>query len=362
MSYRIELEKYAGPSSRYTCPSCNGKKEFTRYIDTETGEHIADHVGKCNREKNCDYHYTPKEYFRENPNAKFEGGTHFKNEADIIEPPKPIDYISKQIFQQTFNSVMQTNLAKFFIQIIGHEQTKLLFDRYHVARSNFDNGTATLFWRVDVNGNIRQGKVIPYHAETGKRKRKPEVTIESIFISGPLNTKRKEQGLEKLNLQQCLFGEHLLSIDTSKPVGLVESEKTALIASLYMPDLIWIATGGKDGVKWVYEVYKVLANRTVIFFPDFDWSSIPKQITCFENWSEKVDRLKDVLPGNFKVSSLLEQALVNEDRANKKDLADVLLKTDADTGHALNEQGSPLFWDLVSANFKVNNPAKKIAA
>jgi rubredoxin len=63
---RFQLEKYRGPSTRYTCPECGKKKEFTRYIDIDTGNYIADHVGKCNREINCGYHYTPKQYFEEN--------------------------------------------------------------------------------------------------------------------------------------------------------------------------------------------------------------------------------------------------------------------------------------------------------
>ena len=39
---------------------------FTRYIDTETNQYIADDVGKCNRLDKCGYHYTPKQYFSDN--------------------------------------------------------------------------------------------------------------------------------------------------------------------------------------------------------------------------------------------------------------------------------------------------------
>jgi hypothetical protein len=30
------------------------------------GEHIHPSVGRCNRESNCGYHYTPKQYFQVN--------------------------------------------------------------------------------------------------------------------------------------------------------------------------------------------------------------------------------------------------------------------------------------------------------
>lgn len=38
-------------------------------------------------------------------------------------------------------------------------------------------------------------------------------------------------------MKQCLFGEHLLLQYPTKPVAIVESEKSALIASHFMPDL-----------------------------------------------------------------------------------------------------------------------------
>ena len=65
-NYRFTLEKYRGIKSRYTCPQCGRKYVFTRYIDTETNQYIADDVGKCNRLDKCGYHYTPKQYFSDN--------------------------------------------------------------------------------------------------------------------------------------------------------------------------------------------------------------------------------------------------------------------------------------------------------
>jgi hypothetical protein len=49
--------------------------------------------------------------------------------------------------------------------------------------------------------------------------------------------------LPAFQLSQCLFGEHLLK-DTETPVAIVESEKTAIIASCYYPEFIWLACGG----------------------------------------------------------------------------------------------------------------------
>ena len=73
-TYRFTLEKYRGISTRYTCPQCGRKHTFTRYIDTENNnQYISDNVGKCNRLDKCGYHYTPKQYFTDNPHKRDRG-------------------------------------------------------------------------------------------------------------------------------------------------------------------------------------------------------------------------------------------------------------------------------------------------
>ena len=70
-TYRFTLEKYRGISTRYTCPQCGRKHTFTRYIDTENNnQYLSDNVGKCNRLDKCGYHYTPKQYFADNPHER----------------------------------------------------------------------------------------------------------------------------------------------------------------------------------------------------------------------------------------------------------------------------------------------------
>ena len=67
-NYRFILEKYRGRGTRYSCPQCGRRYCFTRYIDTENNnQYISEKVGKCNRLDKCGYHYTPREYFADNP-------------------------------------------------------------------------------------------------------------------------------------------------------------------------------------------------------------------------------------------------------------------------------------------------------
>ncbi|MBP6610148.1 MAG: hypothetical protein KA206_03565, partial [Paludibacter sp.] len=61
------LQKYKGTSTRHTCPQCGKKQSFTLYFDGNTHQPINKKVGICNRESKCGYHYTPKQFFIDNP-------------------------------------------------------------------------------------------------------------------------------------------------------------------------------------------------------------------------------------------------------------------------------------------------------
>ena len=96
-NYRYQLERYRGRGTRYTCPQCGRKYTFTRYIDTENNnKYISENVGKCNRLDKCGYHYTPKQYFIDNPwkrdwqceNVKYIGK--FTYSHSQTPPPRPI--------------------------------------------------------------------------------------------------------------------------------------------------------------------------------------------------------------------------------------------------------------------------------
>ena len=87
--YRYSLEKYNGRNSRHVCPQCGRKQVFTRYIDNETKQYIADNVGKCNRLDKCGYHYTPKQYFDNNPWKKDKCCSFVQNDRVFEQMNKP---------------------------------------------------------------------------------------------------------------------------------------------------------------------------------------------------------------------------------------------------------------------------------
>lgn len=141
-----------------------------------------------------------------------------------------------------------------------------------------------------------------YNSNTGKRVKEPYNHITWVH-----SLKQPE-----FELKQCLFGEHLLR-DKVTPVAIVESEKTAIIASVYFPSLTWLAVGSLNNLN--AEKCAILAGRKVVLFPD---------INGFEKWNSTAKKLSHLAV--FSVSELLEHKAGAAERRQGYDLADYLIQ------------------------------------
>jgi len=318
---------------KIVCSGC-GQKRAVRYKNNETGEFFPDVVARCDRENSCGYHYTPKQYLND-IGAGYVPSVVKKEEA-VIEPK--IDLMPLRFIEASMDGYDQTNFAKFLIDLFGFEIARKALRKYFVGRSRNDNGKACIFWRIDQDGNVRTGKIMCYDPNTGKRNK----NINPTWVHSKMTP---------FNYRLCFFGEHLVGEYPETTIGITESEKTAIIASVFMPDITWIATGGNSGCKWKeYAVYKVLTNRNVILFPDFGYFNKKTQRTCYDEWQERSDHIREKIQCSIKVSSVLEKNINQDERVNDFDLADMLIKKDPVSGLALSDDGYPAIWDFVSGS------------
>ena len=305
-NHSVKLEPYKGSATRYTCPQCNKRKEFTRYIYTATGEHIADNVGICNRADKCGYHYTPAQYFADTDGGKMPAPAAARK--IIIEKPS---YTEPDILKGSLQGYEQNNFIQYLIGRFGVQQVQQVLSRYAVgttdAKAVYERWQgATIFWQIDKAGKIRGGKVMQYNRHTGKRDKALKATWQHASHSYCKNTIAKQDGY---NLKPCFFGEHLIKGNT-KPIAIVESEKTAIIASLYLPMFIWLAAGGKGGLN--ADKCKAVQGRKVVLYPDLGKG--------FEDWQVKAKLF------GFAISDLLERKATDAEKADGLDLADYLLQ------------------------------------
>jgi Domain of unknown function (DUF6371) len=318
----VKLESYNGHKSRYRCPQCGRNGMFTRYID-ENGHYLADDVGRCNREINCGYHKSPKDYFKDTPY----NGERRQFKPRFTEPQRTVQYIPLELMTKSLSGYEQNYFFHFLCNLIGEENAINRMAHYNIGTSKHWLGTS-VFWQVDINGRVRQLKLMLYNPKTGKRLKSDDFAMKWDYktqtYSVDIGSQDKSliygkyiQGrrFKDCNFQQCFFGEHLLR-DTGR-IAIVESEKTAVIASHYYPQFIWIATGGSNGAGFTKpNVCKVLHGREVVMFPD---------IGQFENWTRKSKELQRIISCKIIVSELLEHYVDQFEQKEGYDLADFLI-------------------------------------
>jgi hypothetical protein len=331
-SHPYILKPYKGLSSRNTCPSCEHEHQFTRYIDRITKVVLNDKVGRCNRENSCGYHYTPKQFFADNPTLK-----PLPPKAKVIAmeknlPSEPIALLPFDLMEASVLRHKRSNFYPFLETLFRDELASLICREYFIGANKNGN---TAFWQVDINGKIRQAKIMQYNSATGRRNKKTGVTFAGKAILNNVDA----------NLQQCFFGEYRLTLpeNKDKPIAIVESEKTAVIASVYFGEFVWIATGGKHGCKWTtHDVCKVLRGRKVVLFPD---------LGAFEIWKTKGELMAAVAGCKVSVSDILERSATEQEKTEGLDLADFLLRKKDSSGLALTDGNYPVLMDCTDKKF-----------
>ena len=317
-----------------TCPSC-GKREFSPYIDLYTGRPIDDkHCGKCNRETNCGYHQPPREWFAEHrpehrewlPREEFiakkqqerreaeEARRRYEEEQrkkprfDYFAAEQPLEvhrYLCemKQCFLKC--QAYTHTLAQWLYTMFPRERVDYALNRYRVGGTRDGR---TVFWGIDLRDRPRTGKVMAYGLDGHRKKGCP----------GAFNWVHSILGLKQL-APQCLFGEHILGGNVTplptESVALVESEKTALIMSILVPQTTWLATGGKQNFK--HEMLWTICEQDVAVYPDAD---------ALDNWSRKMEQLNREHGYRFFIPNWYREKCTTEAIARKMDIADMMLE------------------------------------
>ncbi|WP_420401358.1 DUF6965 family protein [Flagellimonas sp.] len=304
-NHKYKLEPYKGSKTRHICPNCHKKGQFTLYVDMDTGEPLADNVGLCNRAIKCGYHYSPKQYFLDNqhtgPHTSKNPERQARKKAVVPVQEKPISLIPFETLKRTLRSFDKNHFAVFLTNRLGLEMAEQVAGQYFLGTSGHWEG-ANVFWQIDMEGRIRTGKVMLYDPITGKRVKKPYPHINWVH---------KLAGYKDYNLDQCLFGEHLLKEHPFKPVAIVESEKTAMLCAVHCPDFLWLASGNLNNLS--IKRIQCLKGKAVTLYPDAG---------AYQIWLNKARQLKDI--ANIQVSQLIENKATAEQLKKGYDMADFL--------------------------------------
>ena len=308
------LQKYAGPSSRLVCPNCGRPRCFVPYVD-EAGALLDPTCGRCNHESSCGYHLPPSEFFRQHPDRR-PSVSDWRADTPSVRATRldsyrhsrpdresPPDVLPASLMARCIDPSRPNHFLTFLRLLFPEDLVRALVAEYHIGSAR-DAGT--VFFQVDGQGRFRGGKIMRYDPVTGHRIKDADLPVDWVHSrlqrSGHLPSSWK--------LTQCLFGEHLMRLHPERLVCLVEAEKTAVIAAGFLPDYLWLATGGKTQLG---DKLSVLRGRRVLAIPDVD---------AFDAWRDRLAAREDL---SVTVSDLLIRTSAADFLGPTADLADWLV-------------------------------------
>ncbi|MGJ8665074.1 MAG: DUF6371 domain-containing protein [Patiriisocius sp.] len=159
-------------------------------------------------------------------------------------------YIDFEVVTSFMSVTIENNLLNYLRCNYDNYKVDVVKQKYYIGTSK---NQGTVFWSINKDGKVQKAKVSFYTLE-GRRTNKFEVPYKN------------DDGY-----YSCLFGEHLLK-NNCKPIILVESEKTAIVASIEFPQYTWIGYGGINGLT--VSKMKVLENESIIIIPDMSENAI----------------------------------------------------------------------------------------
>ena len=187
---------------------------------------------------------------------------------EYVEPPT--SFIDPKIYHSSIKSDKPNNFTDWLNSIFP--TVNII---HPISTSKHWIGSVT-FWYIDVDKNIRSGKIMQYNRLNGKRVKEPKPLVTWVHRVLKLND---------FNVQTCLYGEHLLNEFPDKTVAIVESEKTAIVASIKYPRILWIASGSLSNLT--ARRCEVLKGRNVLLYPD---------VGAEDRWIEKANQLSEFMP------------------------------------------------------------------
>lgn len=230
----------------------------------------------------------------------------------VYEPT--YNYISPDIVKRLQGQ--RNTFIDFLLTLFEQPKVAAAVERYCIGG---DSMCRTIFPNIDQEGRCVGGAVIPYLANGHRDKSKGASNIHAEL-------KRKNKTLPTQG-DQVLFGSHLLRLYPTASVGVVESQKSAVILSIIYPQIVWVATAGMTNFN--ERLLAPIYDRNVIAYPD---------VNGVQEWTQ---RAKELPFKNIRVSDWWRYA-----QDDKEDITDVVIR-------AIQQEKTPYsIPDYIQDNFR----------
>ena len=321
------MEYHLRDDETSACPLCKNNS-FKHFIYNEGDIQIGEYVGFC-LNKDCSYCLLPEEFFAYRSQLVYQSGN-----SDLINlglkmsERGDMDYYISRYWATGLTC--DNNLFNYLSRYFDKDQIEKIFNLYKVQTSVFDKWkNACIFWRINRDGRKLAYKLIQFRIDDERAgHRDPKVSILQHSLVDNESGKR-----------YCLFGLHLLNNpdNQNKPICIVESEKTAIIASIVYPDGLWLSTGSSRYLNKmnISDIPEEMKNN-IILFPDPDLEgNINEETGKPDDWYERkrwFDKLEGATISGFmkKYVEDYKTELIQEfgaEHYKEMDLADYIVRT-----------------------------------
>lgn len=309
-SFKWRLQPFSGRESRFRCPNCGKAQQFTRYIlssDFQDGKitYAGEEYGVCNR-KTCGYsRYPDKEARYETIEAKPEAPKFFYDRSTVTS--FHYNWANSELMQYLSSKIDPEKLEEAcHLYAVGTlRDGNICIDKDSTPKKykTFYNGT--IFWQVDQEANIHRGKVMFYRPDGHREK----INDRDGAIMAMWQVCRRKRENEP---DMCYFGQHLIRKFPDRHIALVESEKTAIVASCYLPQFTWMACGSINNFNAERLAFISKTGLAVVVYPDYDG---------YAKWEEKARDIRPLFPNNI---IRINDSIIKHGEG-KQDIADILL-------------------------------------
>ena len=212
--------------------------------------------------------------------------------------PRPINLIEESRSDDS-------DLCHEMLTTFGFTQDQMhrAAERFHLGRSKSGK---TIYWMIDDIGCALDGR------------------IGDTWVSTMLKA-RYPTAAPYVHFDHCLFGLHQISecdepTNRIMPIGIVESERSAVLLSELCPDLLWLAY--IYGSNLNVSNFESLQGRKITLFPRTD--SVKETYLSFLELTDQVKRCyKDI---DISVSRFLEDNANDDQKRREIDLLQYLLE------------------------------------
>ena len=170
-----------------------------------------------------------------------------------------VRYVSKDVLSGAKGYDLNLSpLFRYMSRLFGEDKVRKVWNAYNVTATSKGG---TCFWYLNPLGQICHDKVVWYGEDGHRIKTLPmgrQYRIGAGYTENPM------------------FGSHF----KNKPKGILESEKSALMASCYYGG-VWLATGGKGNLRDPGDI-PLYADRDA----EEVWSRIGDCVDWYSDWPE----------------------------------------------------------------------------